>query len=521
MQDYFGSLALFSYLYAMNYKELYEKLLSQSDALLQTISTLQNSLAAQTITIESLTDKITQLESLLLKKDQKTEKLANQLNGLTKIALPKKVEKRKYVDNTLKNTTPAPTPEERGNNGAKRKVYNNLVEIIDEVDPTHPEFLAQRENAKLKFYSEVIRYEYKPSQLIKHIYRCNKYQIGDKLYEAKAPITPLLNSNYDSSVMAFLMQHRFIYGLPVERIVRMCEEIGMDIPKPTAHKLISRGAEILDKLQPVLQSAILSNEYLHFDETYHTILDKEASGGSRKGYLWVVLSQKQRLINYFIDNEASRRKKVFTNYLPKKYKGAIQADGYGPYKVLDGWDYPKAMRLGCVQHCKRKFLEVEGDKTALEIIDLYNKFYRIRKEFKEEHWVDESTKVITILESRLRDIERDKDNITNTKLNAAVAYALNELEAIRNIINHTKYDLDNNSIERPMRYISISRRNSMFCGSVAGAKRMAMIYSLAISCRLNNVNSLAYFTDVLNRLAEVELTNTDVDLRSLLPDKWA
>ncbi|MFR9589784.1 MAG: transposase domain-containing protein, partial [Rikenellaceae bacterium] len=63
-------------------------------------------------------------------------------------------------------------------------------------------------------------------------------------------------------------------------------------------------------------------------------------------------------------------------------------------------------------------------------------------------------------------------------------------------------------------------KNSMFAGSMRGAKRMALIYSLAISCRLNGVNSFAYFCDVINRLAELSPSTPQEKLRELLPDKW-
>ena len=77
-----------------------------------------------------------------------------------------------------------------------------------------------------------------------------------------------------------------------------------------------------------------------------------------------------------------------------------------------------------------------------------------------------------------------------------------------------------NVIERPMRYISISRRNSLFCGSNAGAGRTATLYFLAISCRLNNVNSFSYFKDVIERLAQNQ-NMTNEQMRNLFPDKWA
>ncbi len=61
----------------------------------------------------------------------------------------------------------------------------------------------------------------------------------------------------------------------------------------------------------------------------------------------------------------------------------------------------------------------------------------------------------------------------------------------------------------------------MFCGSQKRASRMALIYSLAISCRLNDVNTFSYFCDIINKLATLSPKATNEQLRELLPDKWA
>ena len=106
------------------------------------------------------------------------------------------------------------------------------------------------------------------------------------------------------------------------------------------------------------------------------------------------------------------------------------------------------------------------------IIDAYNKFYLIRRNHPKDKWIEKSRVVYGELEAKLRALEKRKECLPDSKLSKAVTYCLNELEAIGNIINATDYDLDNNQIERPMRYISMNRKNSMFCGSQKGASRM-------------------------------------------------
>lgn len=503
MRLFLGRIALFLYLYIMTDRELIAFLKRQISEQTATITSL-------TKNIGSLTEEVKALQAILLERDKDVEKLKR----FTKLNLPKKNEKRK-VATPAKDKVPALTPKERGNNGAKRKVYDNLEEVIEEVLPSDANF--DEKAAVYLFHRDVIRYKYIPPRLIKHIYRCKKYRMGDDFFEGKAPDAPFMNSNFDSSLLAHLIQQRYIYGMPVERNMKYLNEMGIDIPKATIHGLIEKSAKLLDRLSPVLKSAILVDPYIHFDETYHTILGGDK--GSRKGYFWSALSDQNNLIQ-FIYEKGSRSKEVFTNYLPKDYKGAVQTDGYSSYKVLEEWDYPKAIRLGCVQHCKRKFDEIQEQPKAKLIINLYNLFYRIRKKKPKEEWVKASLKVYKVLEKKLRDIDRSHKMLPNHILCNAAAYCLNELESIYNIITSTEYELDNNKIERPMRYISISRRNSLFCGSNAGAGRTATLYSLAISCRLNNVNTFSYFNDVIKRLAKSTVMTSD-QMRNLLPDKWA
>ncbi|MFV0273339.1 MAG: transposase, partial [Macellibacteroides fermentans] len=110
--------------------------------------------------------------------------------------------------------------------------------------------------------------------------------------------------------------------------------------------------------------------------------------------------------------------------------------------------------------------------------------------------------------------------LPKSPLSKAVNYTLNEYDALCNYIVRPDYALDNNAVERCMRSISLSRKNSLFCGSHAGAKRTALLYSLSISCKLHNINSFEYFTDILSRLAYISPTAPDQIYRDLLPDKW-
>ena len=89
-----------------------------------------------------------------------------------------------------------------------------------------------------------------------------------------------------------------------------------------------------------------------------------------------------------------------------------------------------------------------------------------------------------------------------------------------NVPNYGDTSLDNNLIERYNRYFSMSRRSSLFFGSHAGAERAAMLYTLALSCKMNGINFFKYAVDVINRMGNWSADTFHDKYRDMLPDKW-
>jgi hypothetical protein len=420
-------------------------------------------------------------------------------------------------------------PKDRGNNNAKRKEFFDIETVIEDIYPNDPAF--DREKAKVIGYSDSILYKFIPGKFIKHISRQYNCVMDGKAYSGKATQkAPLLNSNYDSSFIAGMLQLRYVYSMPVERIINYFTENGFELPKPTAHGLIHKAALMMERFEAVLRKVILEDDYICMDETYYTILtgEKNKQGkGVRKGYIWAALARHTNLVQFFYE-DGSRTTEVLTGYLQTDYHGAVQSDGLANYKVIESEVYPDAIRLACFQHCKRKFLEIMPDKHAEEIISITNLLYHEEHKIQPD-WTPEqklayrqeyAPPILEKLKNRLTEITGNPSTLPKSPLAKAANYMLGQFDALKNYIIHHDYDLDNNAIERVNRYISIGRRNSLFCGSHAGAKRMALIYSLACSCRLNNINTFQYFSDILNRLVNISPNAPDEVFINLLPHRW-
>ena len=112
------------------------------------------------------------------------------------------------------------------------------------------------------------------------------------------------------------------------------------------------------------------------------------------------------------------------------------------------------------------------------------------------------------------------ETLPKSNLGAAVGYALNEYNAVCDIFKRGDTALDNNAIGRCNRYVSLSRRNSLFFGSHEGAECGCKLYTIAISCRLNGVNLFEYIQYVVERTVGWDDETPVEKYRELLPDMW-
>ena len=76
--------------------------------------------------------------------------------------------------------------------------------------------------------------------------------------------------------------------------------------------------------------------------------------------------------------------------------------------------------------------------------------------------------------------------------------------------------LTNNAAERALRGIALGRKSWLFAGSDRGGDRAALMYSLIITAKLNDVDPQAWLADVLARIADTPQSR----LHELLPWNW-
>ncbi len=100
----------------------------------------------------------------------------------------------------------------------------------------------------------------------------------------------------------------------------------------------------------------------------------------------------------------------------------------------------------------------------------------------------------------------------------AIRYALNHWGGLVLYLDDGRLEMDTNTVERAMRSVALGRKNALFAGSDSGGRHWAIVATLIQTAKLNDVDPLAWLTDVLERI--VAGTTKTHDLRTLLPWNW-
>ena len=166
---------------------------------------------------------------------------------------------------------------------------------------------------------------------------------------------------------------------------------------------------------------------------------------------------------------------------------------------------PPLIKVACWAHVRRKFYEVHEETAspiALETLQRIAALFAIESRMNGsalEHRLAERTEYARPLLDQLKtflDISLTRIS-GKSGLAEAIRYALARWKALSRYLSDGRLEMTNNAAERGMRVPVLGRKNYLFCGSDAGGKRAACIYTIVETARMNHVNPQAYLTDIL------------------------
>jgi transposase len=236
-------------------------------------------------------------------------------------------------------------------------------------------------------------------------------------------------------------------------------------------------------------------------------------GRTKQGYFWAIARDDRPWAGShppaMVYSYAPGRGHIHANTLLGGYRGILQCDGYAAYKKVAGSNSTEtSVTLAfCWSHVRRGFYDLAKAKApiATETLQRIAALYEIEARVRGKNAADrlalrqaESKPLVTKLrvwfEAQIAKLP------ARAPTAEAIRYALNHWDGLERFLEDGRIELDNNSVERAMRPVALSRKNSLFAGSDQGAENWACLASLIETCKLNGINPQAYFTDLLTRL---------------------
>ena len=307
--------------------------------------------------------------------------------------------------------------------------------------------------------------------------------------------------------------------LPLHRLEGIFRRYGVDIDVSTLCDWVGHCADLLAPLVNRMHEHLLRSPKLHTDDTSIPVKSKARKGSTYKGYLWVYLDDRKNVVFDFTPNRSREGPIRFLG----NYSGYVQADAYSGYDEF--FRVSQAIEVGCNSHARRKFeYALDSDPVrAARMMVLWGRLYEIERIARQEKY--EAAQLLEIRQTQAKPIfaeirslleEYQKQVLPKSPMGKAIGYALNQWDALMRYTDHPLLDIDNNISERVLRMVVLGRKNYLFAGREAGARRAAILYSLVASCKLHQLNPFVYFADVLKRVS----THPAGKIDELLPGEW-
>jgi transposase len=364
---------------------------------------------------------------------------------------------------------------------------------------------------------ETSEYEYVPGYFRRnvHVQEVLACTCGKHIVTAPAPTRVYDKCQYGPGFIAHLITSKCADSMPLYRLEKAYQRLGIPVSRSTMNELFHRGAEVLKPIYDRLLEIIRDEHVVLADET-PLLMQKRA----KRGYVWTFRSGK-RIAYVFTKGRGGET--------PRRILGGTQGvlvvDAYTGYNSV--LSVTGRQRAACLAHVRRKFFEALGTAPieAQSALDLVLAIYRV------EQTASERGIAGTVAHGALREafgrpamsrflqfLRANRDvHPPRSPMGRAVRHAIRNWRAMTLYLRDPRIPVDNNQSESALRVVALGRKNFLFVGDLEGGENLAVLYSLVATCEANGINPHAYLADVLLRVQTHPASGID----ELLPDRWA
>ena len=331
---------------------------------------------------------------------------------------------------------------------------------------------------------------------------------------AQAPAKPRLieGGMPTEATVASVIVSKYADHLPLYRQAQIYARQGVDIDRSTLAAWVGKAAYELRPVYDCLKANLKQSTKLFMDETTAPVLDP-GRGKVKKGYFWALARDDRPwggdappgvAFTY-----APGRSGKHASDILQGFNGILQVDGYTGYnRVLDPKTNGDIQLAYCWAHARRKLFELTKNSTAQIANDGLKQItalYRIESQIRGRP-VDERLAVRK--EQTAPKIDTFKTWLDQARLQVsaksptgdALKYIAKYWDGLILFLTDGRIEMDNNTVERTIRPITLNRKNALFAGHEQGAQNWAILASLIETCKLNGIEPHRYLAQTLSAI---------------------
>ena len=385
---------------------------------------------------------------------------------------------------------------------------------------------------------EVIPRQWKVIQTVREKFSCRDCESID---QAPAPFHVVPRGWAGPNLLAMVLFEEYGHHQPLNRQAERYAREGVSLSLSTLADQVGACCVALRPLHEWLLAHVLAAGRLHGDDTTVPVL---AKGKTVTGRCWVYVRDDRPFggrappaaaFFYSRDRSGDHPRQHLANW-----SGILQADAYGGYGKLyeTGRGPAPITEAACWAHARRKFFELADIEAAarrkaqrrvpqpispmaLEAVQRIDALFDIERSINgqpaEQRLTirqERSAPLVAALHTWMGEERRKLSR--HSDIAGAIDYMLKRWPSFTRFLGDGQICVTNNAAERALRGLSLGRKAWLFAGSDRGGERAALLYTLIVTAKLNDIDPQAWLADVLARIAEHPVNRLD----ELLPWNW-
>lgn len=364
----------------------------------------------------------------------------------------------------------------------------------------------------------------------------------DEFLRGDRPKDLLRNSIATPSLMAAIMNSKFVNAIPFNRLENEFECNGLRISRQTmANWTVLVSGKYLMAMVERLKEEQMKETVLQCDETPVQVIhdndpndpdDKKGAAG-HKNYMWVHRSGEFNTDRPSVIFEYLRGR-AHTGPLEyyRDFHGILETDGLQQYHMIDDL-LEDLTNANCWSHARRDYADAikaigKSNQEAVRTSLAYQALARIKTIYK----IENTLKGLTP-EERLRERQKSikplvdeyfawvKERLADTevlpkgKTANGLNYSVNQEKYLRVFLTDGNVPIDNSACERSLRPFCVGKKSWMFINSVKGARASAAAYTVCETARANGLNVYRYLEYILTELPKLADDDGNIDTSKL------